>query len=263
MKIKTLALVACGAAVLGVAHAAKVPLYDDFNGNGIDRAKWNETESARYVDDKGRLLLGRDLLGSTASNVGTTDESFNLNMANTAPAKTLKATITVTNVHTDEVCAANTTPTQTAARLIGSFFNIRPGGPQGSDRTGDVLAQFRLRRASNTTDAPGVMQVQGVVSACSNADCSVSSTIGSALSFGTVNLNTAVIGQVAWDKKNNKFTFTRDSQPAQSVVYTDDDSMAPAVAFNNVSIRNQIANCTAGAIKGGTVAVFDNIGLAP
>src|SRR5262245_24903399 len=58
------------------AQAAKVPLYDDFSGTEIDRAKWQETEIARYVDeDKGRLFLGRLLLGGNTSDSGLTAEN--------------------------------------------------------------------------------------------------------------------------------------------------------------------------------------------
>ena len=45
--------------------------------------------------------------------------------------------------------------------------------------------------------------------------------------------------------------------------YTDDDSVAPSLPFNNLSLRNEVANCLSGArVKAGVSAEFDNVGLA-
>lgn len=259
---KTAWLIAALAA--GGANAAKVPLYDDFSGTGIDRAKWVETESWRYVDDsKGRLFLGRWVQGGNTSDSGLTLDSWNLSMTQSSPAKSLRATITVTDIQVNELCPSNPTPTFSRARLLGAFFNIRPGGPIQGDRTGDVLAQMRVGRLSNSADAPGVLRVQGVLSQCTNADCSTSGLIGNVADFGTVQVGTAVAAQIDWDKKNNKFTFTRDKLPTIQVSYTDDDSVAPSLPFNNLSLRNEVANCLSGArVKAGVSAEFDNVGLA-
>lgn len=242
------------------AQAASVK-YDDFNANtGIDRIKWNESEAGRVIENN-KLTLARFLYGNTASDAGLTAESWNMTIPISAPVKGLRADVTVDEIKQDESCAANTSVGTSSARLIGSFFNIRPGGPVPGDRTGDVLAQIRARRTSNSVDAPGVLQVQGVLSQCTNADCSASAAVPGAsalvVSLGTVTVGTSMRLQFSWDKKGNAFTFTRDGVSAQ-ITYTENDGTAPAALFANMSLRNEIQNCTAQRIKGGIVGIFDN-----
>jgi len=252
-------LTAAGACVF--AQAARLPLYDDFSGAGIDRARWSETESWRMVGN-GKAKLGRWIYGSTTSNAGTTTESFNLSLAGAAMPKGLGATIKVTDLSTNEGCAANTAPSLPRARIIASYFNIRPGGPVPGDRTGDVFALLQLVRASNSSDPPDVVRVQGRVGDCTNADCSGSALLY-AVELGTAMKGDAVVAQIDWDKKNNKFRFTRDRTTVQETPYTEDDSFAPSLAFANLSLRNEAANCTAVKVKSGLSAEFDDVRLSP
>jgi hypothetical protein len=264
MRSNALSLLVLGLGFTALSHAAKVPLYDDFSGDGIDRSKWTETEAVRYIDDKGRLVLGRFLLGGTASDSGVTPETWSLNQVNAAPPKVWGADITVTDLYVSDTCATNTTPSRSAARLIASYFNVRPGGPLPNDRTGDVLAQIRAQRFSNSTDAPGVLQVSGIVSACTNADCSTTVAIGAVQPLGSVSLGSKLTAQISWDKAGNTFWFQRDQQAALPVAYTDADNVAPSVSFSNVNIRNEAANCLSGPrVKVGSAALFDNVRLKP
>jgi hypothetical protein len=259
VNIRLIPLVAAGLLALN-AQAATVK-YDDFNVNtGIDRIKWNESEAGRFIENN-KLTLGRFIYGNTASDTGLTTDSWNMTIPITAPVKGLRADLTVDDVKQNESCAANTTVGQSSARLLGSFFNIRPGGPVPGDRTGDVLAQVRARRSSNSVDAPGVLQVQGVLSQCTNADCSASAALpGTTLvvSLGTVTVGTSMRLQFSWDKKANTFTFTRDNAITAQITYTEDDSAAPSSLFANLSVRNEIQNCTSQRIKGGIAGIFDN-----
>jgi hypothetical protein len=264
MAIRSPLVLLAGLCLAGTTLAAKVPLYDDFSGPGIDRSKWNEAETWRYVDDKGRLTMGRYIFGATTSDSGVTLDNLNLSVSEPTSAKTLKATITVTAVNVDETCAANTSVSSSYARLTGSYFNVRSGGPLPGDRTGDVGAQIRVIRSSNSSDAAGVLKVQGVPFVCTNADCSTSSAYGAPADLGLVNVGTAVTAQINWDKKNNKFAFIRDNGTPVEVSYTDSDSTAPELAYNNISLRNVVANCQSGPrVKAGIEARFDNVGIAP
>jgi hypothetical protein len=264
MRSNALSLLVLGLGFTALSHAAKVPLYDDFSGDGIDRSKWTETESARYVGEKGQLFLARYLLGGTSSDTGVTPESWSLNQVNPAAPKVWQADITMNDLYVGDICAANPTPSRSAARIIAAYFNIRPGGPLPNDRTGDVLAQIRAQRFSNSVDAPGVLQVSGVVSACSNADCSSSTTIGAVQPLGTVSVGSKLTATISWDKAGNTFSFQRDLGTPMSVTYTDADNVAPSVPFNNVSIRNEAANCLSGPrVKVGSAALFDNVRLKP
>lgn len=246
------------------AHAAAVK-YDDFNvTTGIDRIKWNESEAARFIENS-KLKLGRFLYGSTASDTGLTMESWNMNVPVTAPVKGLRADLTIDDIKQDESCAANSSVGFSSARLIGSFFNIRPGGPVQGDRTGDVLAQVRTRRTSNSTDAPGVLQVQGVLTQCNNADCSSSIAlpgVATAVSLGSVTVGTPMRLQFSWDRKGKTFNYVRDGAITGAITYTQDDSVAPVTVFANMSLRNEIQNCSTQRIKGGIVGIFDNAYLS-
>ena len=261
MKTKSLALLCFGMGVCGMALAAKVPLYDNFSGPQIDRAKWFESEAWRFDDGK-QLNLARWLYGGTASDTGVTAETFALNMPDSTAPKAVSAVIAVTDAATIEGCAANTTPSYARARLIAAYFNVRAGGPIPGDRTGDVLTQIRVGRTSNSADAPGVLRVQGVVSSCSNADCSVSAGMYSA-DLGTTTVGTPVTAQIDWDKKNNLFRFTRDKSTVVTTPYTEADDQLPVGPFVQVSIRNETANCLSGAkAKSGVAATFDNVSIA-
>lgn len=250
------ALLAC----LG-AQAARLPLYDDFSAPGIDRNKWIDGEAWRYVSN-GKLRMGRWIFGGTASDTGVTAESYGLNATSAAPPKGISATIKVTDLSINEGCAANPSPSRPRARIIAAYFNVRPGGPVPGDRTGDVLAQLQLSRASNSTDADGILRVAGFVTECDNPDCSASTILYSA-DLGQTSVNSAVTAQIDWDRKNNLFRFTRDKTTSVDVPYTEADSSGPSLAFANVSLRTDAANCTAGRVKAGLSAEFDNVSLSP
>jgi hypothetical protein len=258
------ALALCGLA--GATFAAPPPIYDDFSSTtGIDRSKWNEGEALRYITAAGRLVLGKSTFGGTTSDSGYLEDRTNLSATSSAPATTLKATITVTDVKTDEACAANPTIGSAYARVMGAFFNARAGGPLGGgNREGDVFAQTRLRRSTNSTDAAGVLLVQGVLAACSNADCSTTYSGAQVVNLGTTTVGTRVIAQVVWDKANKKFYFSRDNQAPVSVTYTPDDSAPPSVPFNQVSVYNAVPNCASGPrVRVGMQAWFDNVSIVP
>lgn len=266
-RIRAVAL-AWGVLSMMTAFAAKVPLYDNFTrvpgDDGIDNTKWFESEGMRFIDpDKDKLLLNRAVLGGTASDSGVVYDTWGLSMTHSAPAKGLKATFTIGDIVTPS-CATNTAVTFSRARLIGAYFNVRAGGPLPDDRTGDVLAQMRIGRRSDTSDAEGVLRVEGVVAQCTNADCTTSTLIGSVASFGTVSEETATTAQIDWDKKNNQFTFTRDAMAPIVVTYTLADGVAPSIPFNAVNLRQEVPNCAGGPrVKAFIEALVDNVGLAP
>lgn len=266
MKYRPLALLATGLLALTQAQAAAV-LYDDFGATtGLDRSKWSEAEAGRYIDGKGKLNLLRYLYSSTASDAGLTLESFNNSLPLTTPLKSLKATVAVQTFKQDEPCAANPAVGQSTARLIGSHFNIRAGGPVAGDRTGDVVAQVRVRRASNSADPAGVLQVQAVLSQCTNADCSTSALITPAnggsnpVLLTTVTTGTALKLGYSWDKTTKTFNYVAGANAA-SITYAESHKSAPVQLFGNLSLRNEVPNCTAQRTKAGIAATFDNVYL--
>ena len=75
-------------------------MYDAFTDAnlGVDATKWRESEYLRFIDDKGRLTLGRWTYGSNTSDTGTTAESFSTSATDNAPAKILKVTVVALDV---------------------------------------------------------------------------------------------------------------------------------------------------------------------
>lgn len=252
---------AAAVALLCTGAQAQVTVYDDFSSPVIDNSRWQETESWRYVDAQGRLNLGRYSLGSSASDTGVLYENLNLTATDAAPARQLRATLRVTAISVPQGCPTNTTQTYaySRARVIGALFSARSGGPVAGDRTGDVLAQIRVGRTSSTSDATGVLRVQGVLSVCTSPDCNQSSLIGSTQDLGTTTLGSSVKAAISWSKSLNTVSFSRDGQPAKVVSYTESDKFGPAVAFNNVSVRNDVPSCLGAPVRAGIGATFDNV----
>lgn len=252
-------LAACFA---GTAHAAKLPVFDNFNDSnvGIDSTKWRDSESLRFIDTTGKLTLGRWTYGSNTTDIGGTVETFGTSATDNAPAKVLKVTV-VANSLEPTPCAANTTPSAVQARTIGAFFSTRAGGPVAGDATGDVLAQIGLRRASNSVDAPGVMRVSGGVPQCTNADCSTSTNLGG-FDLGTAGIGDKVVLQITWDEANSKFLFSRDGGTPVEVSHAAVTKTGqPGRQYNNVTIRNTTANCTASRVRAGMEASFDDFAI--
>jgi len=250
-------LAAAALAASTTAQAAALPLVDNFTAPGLNAAVWAAPESARYIDDKGRLNLGRWTFGGTASNSGTTVETFNLGAVDNVAPKSIKVTITAQNVDRVDGCAANPTRSSAYARTIGAFFNTLASAPTPGDMTGDVLAQASLQR--NSDEPAGLVHVFGGVPLCQNADCSQ----GVSLAFvdlGTVNVGDPVSLQIEWVSKSSKFVFTRDGI-AYDAPYTATPTFAAGRPFINMSIRNVVANCAAGRVQAGFGALFDNFGI--
>ena len=262
MNRKTFALALLGLGLAGLSQAAKPPIYDDFSSTtGLDRAKWSETEAWRFVEGK-VFNLGRSVMGSTATDTGANVENFFVNMLDGTPPKGVSADITVTGISHLESCAANPALGRTQARIVAAYFSSRPGGPVAGDRTGDIGAQFRVGRNSNSTAPAGELYVQGVVFECTNADCSLSTSLP-VVDIGTTTLGTKVNGRIDWNKKTKTFLFTLDGGTPQSVAYTYANTGTPGSPFVNLSIRNEAPHCLSGPrTKVGMSAVYDNVGLS-
>jgi hypothetical protein len=264
--LRTLSAALALGGLVGSAIAAPLPIYDDFSSTtGIDRSKWNEGEALRYITAAGRLVLGKSVFGGTSSDSGSFVERQALNATLNAPATTLKASITVTDVNANETCAGNPAVGNAQARIVGILFNARAGGPLGGgNREGDVFALVRLGRSANSIDPVGVLQVQGLLAACSNADCSTVFSGAQTVNLGTTTVGTRVVAQIAWNKAKKTISYSRDNQAPMSVTYDLDDSVAPSVPLNNVSLQTSAPNCSSGPrVKSGIVAWFDNVSIVP
>ncbi|WP_028312782.1 hypothetical protein [Derxia gummosa] len=254
-----LGLALAGALVAPAAQAFEsFALYDDFNDSALDATRWpgGFGERIRGISS-GRLRLFMREHGDTGSNVGYAGYTFAQRLPDPAAVNELKATITVKTVESVG-CAGNASATSARARIYGDFFNT--GARTAGSQLNDVSAQVRVKRDSDTSDAAGVLRVEGILLICGDASCNTSTTIGK-VALGTAALGEAVKVRLQWDKTRNRFLFGRDGTGATSgyVSYTVSDATAPGVPLADVSTRLQVANCPSGDAVAAIDAYFDNL----
>lgn len=246
-------------AATGVQALEPFAVYDRFDEKPLDAKRWVETERSRLVRHGGLHLMQRTP-GVAAGDAGLTFSNWNANMPASLPVTALRARIRVDAVE-PATCAANVSPGQARARIIGSFFNVGTAVP--GSQVGDVIAQVRITRFSNTSDAPGLLRIQGIASLCTSDDCAFTQTIGNVVDLGTVAVGTPAVVQLQWDAAGNAFFFSRDGgAQAGSVGYAYSDAQPPTQPFHQLSTRLDLPNCSSGPIASGMVdARFDNVAV--
>ena len=232
-------------------------VYDTFSDPTISPARWADTERIRTIKG-GALQLMQRSYGATNADSGFTFINWNENLPNPAAVTSMRAKIMVNALEVN-ACATNPGVAQSRARIIGSFFNI--GTPTPGSQVGDVTAQVRLTRFSNSADPAGVLRVQAQVATCTNSDCSSVVVIGNIVDLGTVNVGQAATVQLQWDQPAKTFLFSRDGGAfSGSVGYADSDASAPGVPFKQLSTRLDLASClSAPRVTGVVDASFDNV----
>lgn len=195
--------------------------------------------------------------GSATSDLLLTPTNWHSNLANPNAITALKARITVSALESN-ACPSNPSVGDARARIIGGFFNT--GVPTPGSQLNDVIAQIRLLRASNSTDPAGLLQVRGVVSLCTSADCNSATTIGNVVDLGTVMVGTPTTVQLQWDQPGKTFYFSRDGGGSGTVAYAESDASWPSIAFKQVGTRVNVPSCqSAPRVSGLVDAVFDNV----
>ena len=232
-------------------------IYDRFSEGAIDPALWNDNERFREIRG-GQLRLMQRSWGSVASDAGVTNINWNTNLANPQEVTALKARITVTAIKSTP-CPSNPSVGDARARILGAFFNT--GVPVPGSQLNDVIAQVRLIRPSNSADPDGVLQVQGVLSVCTSADCNLATTLGN-VPLGTTTLGTPTTVQIQWDQPGKTFYFAREGLTPATVAYNLSDANPPGIALKQVATRVVAPNCMTGSRVGGLVdALFDNVSV--
>ena len=162
-----------------------------------------------------------------------------------------------------DTCAANTSASASRARLMGSFFSVRTGGPVAGDATGDIIANIYLRRASNSTDPAGTLRIVGAYAQCADSACATV-TNGHSMDLGTAVVGQKVQLQLEWDKANQQFAYIVDGGTPVNHSYVGmlgARTGTPGNPFNHVAVRNEVPNCVASRPMAGMEALFDNFGL--
>jgi hypothetical protein len=247
----------------GLASAALVN-YDDFSLTYIAPSRWYGEEGKQYGgirSENQRLIVSGQLRiqgkgwSDNYSDSGSSTIRNSVVIQKSSAVTAMRATLTPRSVSSG-TCAANTTPTVTRGRLFGFFFNA--GQPIPGSNYNDVFAGIQAYRASNSTDAAGVLRVSAFVGQCSDDAC-ISSVVLGSTDMGTTNLGTAIALQVTWDPANNRFTFQRDSQTSVNIAYTVSDAEPASFPVKRLEVNNQIAHCTAARPAANGIFDFDNV----
>jgi hypothetical protein len=232
-------------------------LYDRFDEKPLDPSRWVDSEKIREIKGGGLHLMQRTW-SDGFGDVGLFSVNWSNNFTNPASITQMRARVNVHALETN-ACSSNSSIADARARIIGGFFNV--GVPTPGSQVGDMLAQIRFIRASNSPDPQGMLRVEGVVSVCTNSDCSFASTQGNVVSLGTVALGTAATVEMKWDKGGKTFSFSRDAGAFSGTVgYSQDDSNPPGNLFRQLSTRVNVPHCQSAARVPAVVDVrFDNV----
>lgn len=237
--------------------AEKYAPYEGFKDKALSAARWGELERIRRIDNGKLVMLSRDV-GEQFIDAGVVQTNFSSGMAAPNSISRIQATVQVNTLEMTG-CANNTDPSVAAARLVGSFFNL--GNPTSGSQVGDVVAKVSLRRLSSASTDPGVLQVEGQVVACSDSDCTNSTSLG-LIDMGTAMVGDKVTLEVGWDADKDRFLFSRDKLTPKVVTYALTDTKKPSVAFKQLGTQSELANCLSGPRTEVLIqATFDNVSI--
>jgi uncharacterized repeat protein (TIGR01451 family) len=227
-------------------------LFDNFDGidpNGINRAKWNERDIFRFVEDD-ETISGDEVLVSGLRQFGS-DRPNTLNFLNTNAVTAFQADVTV-----NAVSSTNAIPT---ARLAGDFYNssqlpVHPGG-----RFGEVFAESGIRQGGMTGS------VVVVIARCEDPSCATSTTLFfDNTTFGTVPPGSRRTLSIAFD--GSTFTFGCDDGSGDcsghSTITFDPTPMAPNTGppqFPFKGIGTRVRGIDGPDEGGAILARFDNV----
>ncbi|MEN6438651.1 MAG: hypothetical protein ABFD97_08710 [Syntrophobacter sp.] len=236
-------------------------LYDNFDKTNIDRAKWSGDEypgtgmlfyeNTRRIEADptlgNRLHLAIRNYGPISDLAGAVWSQNRFNFCNPETIKGIKATIWANSLKATG-CSANNGTSSAYARILGYFFNTTGNTVEGS-YDGNVSAQIRLFRMSNSKDPAGVLRVNSVVLLCLDDACDNSSVIASS-DMGRISSGQAVTLSILWDQENKRFIAKKDSNAPVYLSYdgkVPTDQYAPVVDEKRLTASCVPSRCPAGA----------------
>jgi hypothetical protein len=236
-------------------------LYDNFESPLINTEKWRggqfqtggfyqELIRKTAPDEHNLRLLNRSY-GNTFSYGVNTLNLFRLEFTAPSTITAIRARVQVRNV--ESTGCPDLTPTLATAQILGFFFNSGPG---------DVIAGMAVRRRSDSTDPPGVLEIFYFVAQCSDPNCIQSPYLDSGV-LGKVNTGEWVRLLVQWDNTSlpqHRFIFQRDSAAPKIIPYSVDDSAPSGIQLKSIGADNFVASCTGfGKPVAMVDALFDNV----
>ena len=255
----------------GFAEALEpLKLYDNFEQIPINPDKWGGNEfhfggdtfelvRETIQDPEGHhLRMLNRFYNQTNIDTGVSFGLFRLAFKLPSTITAIRSRVQVLNFESTG-CPQNSTPTRAVAQIFGFFFNTGAASFPG-DGTLDVIAGVAVRRPSNSTAPPNVLEIFYFVGHCMDPNCVDSPFLGSGL-LGTVTTGEWVSLLVQWDRRNHRFIFQRDKMPPRFVTYDGfTDTADPGIQLKTLDAAQFVANCVAGPRPVGMVdALFDDV----
>ena len=274
---------------VGISAQAQNPwvLYDNFNSAFMDIEKWTSSDSrgggvvlletVRELHGN-RLLLAARAYGNTVPisdppeeppSMGTRPGDVNAGFGLTQVFQSLKVSVKVNQAQATGCPDFNATPSAARARLLGFYFNATNPSATSGNRIGDVLAQVRIIRSSDSTNKPQILEVWVDVARCTDTTCGNATNDGLLpVQLGNINLGQWATIQIDWDNVRY-FIVKLNKEPAGVIdVLGPKTQGAPVWSVNPVSspwnalgVSNRLAaNCpTDERAMGYVEAEFDNL----
>lgn len=226
----------------GAAWSQGAPVaYDSFSAATLSAKKWRTWESLRTVE-AGKLRMLHRAHGSLGSAEGGHWEGRGHFFPEASRLTAIRATIRVDRVEATG-CPGNPAGTAAMARIAGDFFNF--GTPAAGSAAGDVLADIRIERRSDSGDPANTLRVVAQIYRCDDAGCLSGESLGRK-DLGTVKLRQATTLGIEWDRARHRFLFQRDAQPKVILAYTGTDTAPPGRINKALLVEHFVANCAAG-----------------
>jgi hypothetical protein len=238
-------------------------LYDDFNGVGINPAKWDDSSdltgmrevvrelspSYQGQGNNRRLRLFQKAYSWTENNAGSSYGRLGLRFTNPAAVTEMAVTVTLSSVAVSN-CQSNTDSSAAWTGIGGHFFNY--GGQQ--DPRQDVEADINLIRDS--WYATGPLRVQ--------ANYATGDGIFQYQVLGSVNPGTTVKLRLKWDQPNHQFIFKLNNDPPVALGYSLPDTFPPFYSLKGLGVTQGTPHCTSTPTGSAMIdAYFDNVYVNP
>jgi hypothetical protein len=276
-----LVTIAALASIPALAQVPTLELYDNFQATVLNPDNWigNEgssntgvfiLESGRQIKTeplsglKGVDILNRSYASEISGDTGSASSNTRL-FFNGGNVSTIQATVLVKKIQATGCSAVNTFATSPRLRIGGGFFNAGTVAPTPGVQTDDVFAFITVGRELDSTNPANVLDINGSVFRCGDANCSGAATIqiGEEL-LGTVKVNQKVKLRVTWDPGADRFVFQKGNNPEVPIAYTgNSDGFSPGTSNGGnkrLEVNHQIPNCTSAPRPMAYMeAYFDNV----
>jgi len=224
-------------------------VYDNFNGERINPELWVPRTIDSFILDaarevkNGKLRLFARVYGDTSvTDGGRNFQPLRQWFKNSDAVTSIESWVQVNSVN----ATGCTGPTATSSSRIGytmSGYYYNDGNGDLEDATGDVWANFEIRRDSNSTAPAGEMQIIGNVFHCQDPNCDGGSDLYfSNTAFGTVSVDQVIRLLLLFDPATNTFAFQRNFK-VPVLVPVAIPNLGPPAFRKRIDIRANVENC--------------------